>query len=146
MQTTTDREHLELSALELRQRKSGRIFLVVIGIAVFYAGAVLASFMQTYAYESSDRGWATTEEPMKGWGLPGVERSFSRYVASSGVADLVLYRTFKPAWFSWVPWIDNHSHARWDLPYREPGEHPASAPELMPLLDALRGAAEKKNE
>ncbi|MFT7676244.1 MAG: hypothetical protein ACI8QC_000213 [Planctomycetota bacterium] len=58
MKATGDKSHLELSAFELRQRKSGRVFLVGIGIAVLYGSLVFASFMLPHEYESSDRGWS----------------------------------------------------------------------------------------
>ncbi|MFT7676245.1 MAG: hypothetical protein ACI8QC_000214 [Planctomycetota bacterium] len=127
METTNSNQASELSGFDLRMRKASRIFLLVIGIAIplgaFYLWTMAAEFMPIYEYESSDRGWSESEHPSKGRGYEDVVGpGFAAYVAKSEKRDLVLCRTFKPAWYACAPWIDHSSHERWDLPYMDPSD------------------------
>jgi|APCry1669192522_1035417.scaffolds.fasta_scaffold102916_1 hypothetical protein len=107
--------------------KKKYVWLLGVIVLLVFAGFNLHQWaFAFYNYESSDRGMADAEYPLKGRGLKIVQADFENYKEWKGQSDLILYRTSKPKW--WVPslLLDNIFNERWKLPYMEPSPNPKS--------------------
>jgi hypothetical protein len=100
------------------------ILLLLMAIAVFVIYSIATYHTPVYSYESSDRGMAEIESPLKGHTLDVIEARFARYKQWRSDDSLRLYRTSKRTWSVPLLWWDGLTHRRWVVPYMEPSANP----------------------
>jgi hypothetical protein len=107
-----------------RSRMKYLILLLIMAIAVFVIYSIATYHIPVYSYESSDRGMADREEPLKGYTLDVIETHFVKYKQWKNDDGLRLYRTSKRSWSVPLLWWDVLTHRRWEIPYMEPSANP----------------------
>jgi hypothetical protein len=110
-----------------RKRKSRVKYLILLlfmAIAVFVIYSIATYRQPVYSYESSDRGMAEIEAPLKGRTLDVIEARFARYQQWKSDEGLRLYRTSKRNWSVPLLWWDMLNNRRWEIPYMEPSANP----------------------
>ena len=110
-----------------RKRKSRikyLILLLLMAIAVFIIYSIATYHLPVYSYESSDRGMAEMEAPLKGHTLDVIEARFEKYKKWKSSENLRLYRTSKRIWSVPLLWWDVLTNRRWEIPYMEPSANP----------------------
>jgi hypothetical protein len=110
-----------------RKRKSRIKYLILLlfmAIAVFIIYSIATYHLPVYSYESSDRGMAEMEAPLKGRTLDVIEARFAKYKQWKSQDDLRLYRTSKRTWSVPLLWLDGLTHRRCVIPYMEPSTNP----------------------
>jgi hypothetical protein len=110
-----------------RKRKSRvkyLILLLLMAIAVFVIYSIATYHIPVYSYESSDRGMAESEDPLKGNTLDVIEARFAKYKQWKPDDGLRLYRTSRRLWSVPLLWWDDLTNRRWEIPYMEPSANP----------------------